>query len=115
MENKELAILEEKIDRLLKYLSELENERSMLRERLETQDRRIEELEQSLNEINRSREEARSRVAALISKIEDFGKSGDEQNNLRQIDLRKRRGTGQVGIRKNQIRFFRPHLLSKGR
>ncbi len=72
MENQEINLLEEKIDRLLAYCEALKSEREELKARLREREESIETLRSQVARYEDDREAIRSRINGLLSKIGDI-------------------------------------------
>lgn len=67
----QIALLEERVDRLIEGLEDLRGERSMLREEIETRDRRIRELESGEGELREREENLRRLSEEKTALLED--------------------------------------------
>ncbi len=72
MENQEINLLEEKIDRLLSYCAALKSEKEELKARLREHEESIEALRNQVAKYEDDRDAIRSRINGLLSKIGDI-------------------------------------------
>ncbi len=89
-----LALLEEAIDKLLKSLQEVRQEKLQLLARLEKQEKEATELRQQVEDIQGERSRIHQRVAGLIETIDKWEKAsgGQEQSGA----ARSKSGDGQT-------------------
>jgi predicted nuclease with TOPRIM domain len=76
MGGEELRLLEEKLEHLLLFLSEMRTERDDLLKRTDEQAARISQLEEELGRLREEKGTVREKVASLIARIDQVGISG---------------------------------------
>ncbi len=80
MDVQDLVRLEEKIEALLQYCTELKNERETLRVRTSEQEEKIRELENKVQEFEAERNDVKTRVSNILSKLENLEIGSEESS-----------------------------------
>ncbi len=80
MDIQDLTRLEEKVEALLQYCSELKDERNKLAARAAEQEEKIKELEQKVQEFETERNDVKTRVTNILSKLEALDLSSEESS-----------------------------------
>ena len=81
-----ISLLEEKIDSLLAYIKELEDEKRLLSERLKQSDEEIGGLNQELDRLKKERAEIGQRVENILGRISSLG---DGQGAVAELQARE--------------------------
>ncbi len=79
MEVQDLAQLEQKIEALLQYCSDLKNQKQALQAKTAEQEEKIRELEQKIHELETERSDVKSRVSNILSKLEIVDMDSEEE------------------------------------
>ncbi len=74
-----VSVLEEKIERLLSYLNDLEKEKSQLIQKLKERDATITDLSTKIETLEGERADVGSRVERMLEKIESITTRSDEE------------------------------------
>ncbi len=80
MDIQDLVRLEEKIEALLQYCSELKSERDTLLARTAEQAEKIKELERRVEEFESERDDVKNRVSNILSKLETLDMSESQSS-----------------------------------
>jgi len=78
MGNQELHLLEEKVDKLLRYCEQLVSERDNLLRQTQEQNTQLKELADKLARFEEERENVRLRISGILGKIEQIDTFSEE-------------------------------------
>ena len=81
MEVQDLAQLEQKVEALLQYCSDLKNQKQALQTKTAEQEEKIRELEQKIQELEAERSDVKSRVSNILSKLEIVDMDSEEASS----------------------------------
>ena len=66
----QFQLLEQKIDGLIELITDLRNEKTLLAEKVQTQEQKISELRMQVESLNANRDRAKQKIVSLLEKIE---------------------------------------------
>ena len=66
----QFQLLEQKIDGLIELITDLRNEKTLLAEKVQTQEQTISELRMQVENLNANRDRAKQKIVSLLEKIE---------------------------------------------
>ena len=66
----QFQLLEQKIDGLIELITDLRNEKTLLAEKVQTQEQTISELRVQVENLNANRDRAKQKIVSLLEKIE---------------------------------------------
>ena len=66
----QFQLLEQKIDGLIELITDLRNEKTLLAEKVQTQEQTISELSVQVENLNANRDRAKQKIVSLLEKIE---------------------------------------------
>ena len=66
----QFQLLEQKIDGLIELITDLRNEKTLLAEKVQTQEQKISELRMQVENLNTNRDRAKQKIVSLLEKIE---------------------------------------------
>ncbi len=89
----ELAVLEEKIDRLVDYCTSLREENSRLSNQLEDRNAEVASLKSRLGEYDAMRNDVRDRISRLVRTIEELEAAPDASSEAQDGEVSKSDGS----------------------
>lgn len=78
-EQDQFQLLEDKIDRLIKLVGKLREDKASLEKKVEEQEQLIEDLQEQIKKLQADKERARERISYVLSKIDQIDTEEHEE------------------------------------